>query len=457
MPGGPVIVGTSVLAAKPKAPKLSVPSASSGLSELLSGTAPSATNPILPNAGLAAILKAATANTATSAKDNSQTFGTLPDTNLGATYAQILGHSSGATATNPTVGLGAALQLARKELGGFDASPYDQAIAAIQGAAGSSQSQAQKQAAQAEADDAALYGRLGNFVNDTAKAGNKDNKQAGKQIGKTYGAETDQLNQLFGNTDNAAAAAMARLGINPDTATGGGKEDEQFLLGEAASNKANAQSNNKSSGSAFDQLMQETKGDTRATGSADVASEKSGLNTTLASIAQQLGSQLASVNESKATAQDSYRTQLRQAAMSLLTQEQAQSPSNPANILKSAQAAEAEANALAKEKQLQTGGSTAGEDPFTKALGAIQAAAPNLAPGREATAEDWLKRAELGELGNSGEPSKLTAFANAGGLDTKTLPGVLQQLQKVYSQHPGFGAPAQNALEQALQILARGK
>jgi hypothetical protein len=213
----------------------------------------------------------------------------------------------------------AALKLARQELGGFNNKPYNMAIGADTAQANIASAAATKQAHQVEDDVAALYGRVGNFVKGTAQAGRQGTKQTINQMGNT-GKSTDAAIRNIYNSSNQQSSAYANsLGMSGSPAAQANPNspsatDERFLRGSVASNTGGSQNATREGGDAFNKLMAMTRGDTMATGAADVASEKSSLNQTLATIKSALSSQLAAVHVAQAQALAAHQTAVHQAA-----------------------------------------------------------------------------------------------------------------------------------------------
>lgn len=467
----PIVVGTSVLT--PKGGRLTAPASNSllGLTTPQNATVPSVPGP-LPGAPdpLTALLAG---NAGTSVNPNSndplaKLIKAIGDAQASANAPtsvapgvrrtnQVEGlpvNESPATKAGKTVNaFAAAIKLARGIIGGFDASPYNIAAGEAQSQAGTQKAEATKLANQTEDDDAALYGRLGNSIKNTAEAGRRGTRQTAKSVENTYSGADKTIKGIYNQSNASTNAALGKLGISGSSAGTLGQEDENFLRGENASNSANSRGNVKSAGRGFNDLMKETRGDVAATGAGYVAGEKSALNQTLASIASALSSQLATVHEGLASAHASHASQIHAAAASLLQQEMtANSPAAKLKLaIERAELGNDKGNEALKARALEAPPS--GEDDYTKALSAINSAGLG---NQTSAVQHLLELAESGQLlpnspikdtSSSGRSEPFTGLSNNLGV-------TLQQLQQVYASNPSLSPASRNTLEQAIHILA---
>lgn len=328
-----------------------------------------------------------------------------------------------ATGNPQLLAFAAALKLAEKETGGFNSSPYAAAIAADQSAAGGASAQARSLGARAEGDDATLYGRLGNYIKALQGAGNQDTRQTTREISQDYGNAQHQIANTYGQVNSQGDKELARLGLAPTVsgATGG---SQAFLEGRAALGKADARSDEQTSGDAFDKLMQQTRGDVVSTGTGKVADEKAAMNTALENIAQSLNSQTAGVRGSEATAANAYHTSILGLAQNLLAQQAAANPNSLDNLTKQANLDKITAEAEVEAGKLPGAAGSAtsnlsGEKGYANAIAQLAAdgnlgvAKGGIDPTHVQTLENFLSQIEAGGQGSG--PTKIGAI---------TIPGV---------------------------------
>lgn len=261
-----------------------------------------------------------------------------PTTSVGATTLPVPGSTLNMTA-GPVVSsswsplqLNAALKIAGRQEGPFDNSPYAQEIAALQSQAGLERGQAQHGAAQAEADDAALYGSLENYVRGIAGQTRQGNVATEHATQAGFAAASQAINDVYNKGLSSVEAVNKSRGL-----TGGSSvmdEARAFQNGQIQSDKALNLSDVLQSANDANNSMNQTKIDVHTTGTGAVASQKEALNTALEGIATSLAGQLGTVDASQTSAESAYNQQLRQAALALIANNAKSNPNTLDNRIK---------------------------------------------------------------------------------------------------------------------------
>lgn len=256
--------------------------------------------------------------------------------------------------------LNAALKLAAKQEGPFDNSPYAQEIAALQSQAGLERGQAQHGAARAEADDAALYGSLENYVRGIAGQTHKGNIATEHATQAGFAAASQAINDVYNNGLSSVEAFNNSRGLTGGTSAL--QQAHDFQSGQIKSDKALNLSDVLQSANDANNNMNQTKIDVHTTGTGAVASQKAALNTALEGIATSLAGQLGTVDTSQTSAESAYNQQLRQAALALIAANAKNNPNTMDNRIK-----QLEIDNGLKKLSTTSAASTAGESKLQKA------------------------------------------------------------------------------------------
>lgn len=418
-------------------------------------------------AALAAQAKAAAAGvpTATSPATLASTIGSDKSLAQQAVQAKV---AAGAKGGGAALAFAAALKLAEKEAGPFNASPFADAIGADTSAAGTARTEAQQNAANAEGDDAALYGRLGNYIKQIAAAGRQGTKQSTSEVTGDYNQALRSIGSTYGNVNAAGNKELSRLGLAPNVAgaTGG---SEAAAIGASETGKANARADVQGNGDAFNRLMGQTQADVAATGTGKVADEKAALNTALENIASTLNSQVASAHGSEATAQAAYESQMRTLAGQIEATQTANNPNSLDNLTKAANLAKIYAETEVEQGKIPGAPGTAitgnlsGQKGYANAIAQLAAQATagvakgGIDPTHLGTLESFLQSIEAGGQGapvtlNAGGSSPVTPVIAPFQFNTANQGTALADATKLIKA-AGYSSTDQAALDTAIRML----
>lgn len=389
MPGGPVIIGTSLL---DSSGKVKGPGLSAKLQALLT------TNPTRKVAQPPAInpQALATSTTAgpvsTSTPDAYSTLGMTAGQSLASAPSTILPKENAKSAKGETgyspLQFAAALRQATQELGAFNGSAYDLAVGNAKSQAGTQNKQAKQLGARTEADDAVLYGHLKNYVARLQQHAGVSNDKAIAATQAGYAAAKTAIDNTYTSGQNANNSVLKSRGVTPTN------EDDahNFALGQIIADGANSTANARVAKSDAVGDLRQTKADVYATGVGKVASEKASVNTALENIAAALSGQLGSINESRAGAENTYNSQLRSLAASLQASNAKNDPNTLDNQIKEATLAK-DLKTLNPTGTSATGGIPAKAKGYGAALNVLTPNESGIPQSHEGTLQGLLQQA----------------------------------------------------------------
>lgn len=452
MAGAPVVVGTSLLGKNgqvkpPSQQKSSVDSDPGGLMKAL----------------ISAIGGQAVSDSPTNTASVGSTVLPVPTSDayskLGMTAGQEVASSPStilAQATTPTssvnsgwspLQLAAALRIAGKQEGPFDASPYASEIASLQSQAGLQRTQAQHGAAAAEADDAALYGSLENYVHGIAGQAHAGNVATEKATQAGFAAASQAINDVYNKGLSDVQAVNNSRGITGGTTAM--HQAQAFQNGQIQTDKASNIADVLASANDNANNLRQTQIDVHTTGTGKVASQREALNTALENIAISLSGQLGSVGSSEASAESSYNQQLRQAALALMANNAKNNPNTLDNRAKQLAYDQALLNFKQDKDGTGSAASTTGESKLGKADSYLESSGlPKANLGTDLGIFNQLINGQL-KLGSQ------TMTIPSSGIDSQELgeyAKAIRQNTVINREKQGFTDADQQAIIQALHL-----